>query len=88
VKRCHGYRNSYKGKHFIGAGIQVKGLVHYCHGGKHGEAQADTMLEKEMRVLHPDPKAAGRETASGWVKHLKPENPLPGAHFFQQGHTS
>ena len=31
--------NSYKGKHLIGAGLQFRGLVHYGHGGKHGNRQ-------------------------------------------------
>ena len=29
------------------------GLVHYHHGGKHGNMQADMVLE-ELRVLHLD----------------------------------
>ena len=36
----------------------VRGLVHYCHGEKHGSVQADMVLEKELRVLHLDPQAA------------------------------
>ena len=36
VKRNHDHSDSYKGKHFIGAGLQYKGLVHGHHGGKHG----------------------------------------------------
>jgi hypothetical protein len=64
VKRCHDSGNSYKGKHFLGAGLQFRGLVH-CHpGGKHGGMQADLVLE-EARVLHLDPQAAGRERTTG-----------------------
>jgi hypothetical protein len=62
VKRHHNLSNSYKGKHFIGAGLQFRVLVCYHHGGKHGGAQADTMLEKELRIVHLDPQEAGRET--------------------------
>ena len=34
-----------------------KGLVYYCHGGKHTDMQADMVLEKKLRVLHLDLKA-------------------------------
>ena len=37
-----------------------RGLVCYHHGEKHGGMQADMVLEKELRVLHLDPKAARR----------------------------
>ena len=57
--RDHG--NPYKRKHFIGAGLQFRGLVHYHHGGKHGSIQADVVLEKELRVLHLDLKAAEKD---------------------------
>jgi hypothetical protein len=40
VKRHHDHINYYKGKHFIGAGVQFKNLVHYYYGrkqaGRHG----------------------------------------------------
>ena len=36
-------------------------LIHYHLGGKHGSTQTDTVLEKELRVLHLDQQAAGRE---------------------------
>ena len=45
----------------LGLAHRFIGLVHYHHGRKHGGTQADMVLEKELRVLHPDPKAAGRE---------------------------
>jgi hypothetical protein len=38
-----------------------RGLVHYCHCRKYGGTQAYTVLEKELRVLHPDQNAPGRE---------------------------
>ena len=57
--RDHCSSNSYKGKHLIGAAYSFRGLVHYCHGRKHGGVQADMVLEKELRVLHLDLKAAG-----------------------------
>jgi hypothetical protein len=43
VKRYH---NSYKEKHLTGAGLQLRDLVHCCHGRKHGGVQADMVLER------------------------------------------
>jgi hypothetical protein len=37
-----------------------KCLVHYSHGGKLGGTQADMVLEKQLRILHPDLQAAER----------------------------
>ena len=51
AKRHHDHGNSYKGKHFIGAGLQFQGSVHYHRGGKHSSVQADMVLEKEPRIL-------------------------------------
>jgi hypothetical protein len=34
-----------KEKHFIGAGLQFRGLVHYYHGGQHDSIQGDMVLE-------------------------------------------
>lgn len=42
----------------IGAGLQLRGLVHYHHGGEHGSMQAAMVLEKALRVLHVDLQAA------------------------------
>jgi hypothetical protein len=53
--------NSYKEKQLSGAGLQFRGLVHYHHGRKHGTVQADMVLEKELRVLHFEPQATGRQ---------------------------
>jgi hypothetical protein len=41
-------KKSYKGKHFIGTGLQFRVLAHCCHGGKHGSMQAAMVLEKEL----------------------------------------
>jgi hypothetical protein len=38
-----------------------KGLVRYHCGRKHGSAQADMVLEKELVVLHLDWQASRRE---------------------------
>jgi hypothetical protein len=52
---------SSKGKHLIGAGLQVRGLVYCRHLGKHGREQADLVLEEELGVLYLDLQAAARE---------------------------
>ena len=64
VKRSHDQGNSYKGKHLTGAALQFRGSVHYHHDGKYGSMQADMVLEKELRVVHLDPKAARRKLTS------------------------
>ena len=65
MKRHYDCGNSYKGKHFIGAGLQFRRLVHCHHERKHGAIQAEMVLEKELRVLHPDLTEAGRERDTG-----------------------
>jgi hypothetical protein len=64
---CHylsAQSNSYKGQHLIGAGLQVRGSVHYDHSGKYGNVQADMVLEMELRVLHLDLEASRRRRFS------------------------
>ena len=59
----------------LGLSQSFRGSVHYDHGSK----QADMVLEKEPRVLHLDPQAAGKElcvTEPG-LKHLSPQSPPP-----------
>ena len=56
MNRHHDQGNSYKEQRLIGA-------VHYHHGRKHGDIQADMVLEK-MRALH----VARRDYISHWVK--------------------
>ena len=60
MKRYHDHSNSYKGKHLIGAGLQIQSKFSpsFIMVGKHGGVQAATVLEKELRVLHLDPKTA------------------------------
>ena len=38
-----------------------RGSVHCRHGRRHGGIETKMVLEKELRVLHHDWKAAGRE---------------------------
>jgi hypothetical protein len=49
-KRHHDHPNFYlktkTQKHFIGDGLQFRGLVHSHHGRKHGGMQADMVLER------------------------------------------
>jgi hypothetical protein len=40
---------------------RFRSSVHYHHSRKHGSMQADMVLEKELRVLHLDRKAARRD---------------------------
>jgi hypothetical protein len=54
VNRHHDQGNSYKEQRLIG-------VVHYHHGRKHGDIQADMVLEKQLGVLHVDPQAAEGE---------------------------
>jgi hypothetical protein len=67
VKKHHDRRNTFKGKHLIGTSLQVQRFSHYNHDKKHGEMQANMVLEKGLRVLHLDPQAAegDRHTGSG-----------------------
>jgi len=67
MKRHHNHSNSYKGKHLIGAGLQFRGLVCYCHGRKHVGKQADLVLKRQLRVLHLDLKAAGSDSDSSEI---------------------
>ena len=61
MKRHHDHSKSYKEKHLVGAGLQIQRY----HGGKHGSMQVDTVLERELRVLHLDRQAAGKENDNG-----------------------
>ena len=48
----------------LGLAYSFRGLVHYHHGRKHGGMQADMVLEEELRALHLDQQAAGRDFES------------------------
>jgi hypothetical protein len=65
VKRHHNLETSHKEK--LGLAYSFRSLVHYCCSGKHGSMQAKVVLEKELRVLHLDPQAAGGECEPHWV---------------------
>jgi hypothetical protein len=51
----------------LGLAFSFRGSVHYHHGRKHDSVQAGMVLEKELRILHPDPKA-GRAWVLGTLK--------------------
>jgi hypothetical protein len=44
---------------YLGLAYNFRGLVHYHHGKQHGTMQVDMVLEKELRILQFDQKAAG-----------------------------
>ena len=46
---------------YLGLACSFRGSVHFDHDRRHGTIQADMVLEKELRILHLDPKA-GRRT--------------------------
>jgi hypothetical protein len=57
VKRHYDHGNSYKGKYLIGTGLQLRGLVHYYHGGSMaGRHGAREVAENSTS------QAAGRES--------------------------
>ena len=64
MKRHHDQDNSYKGKHLIGAGLQVQRCSPLSSWQKHGSIQVDMVLE-ELRVLQVDLKRARRLPSAG-----------------------
>jgi hypothetical protein len=45
---------------------------------KHGSLKVDMVLEKKLRVLHPDLQAAGKkkkEKRKNWFELLRPQSP-------------
>ena len=62
----------------MGAGLSYRGLVYYYHSEKHDSMQVDMVLENEVRVLHLDPQAAGRDCATlARLELLRPQNLTP-----------
>jgi len=51
----------------LGLAYRFRDSVHYHHGGKHGNPQADLVLEKPS-VLHLDSKAARRVSPSHFME--------------------
>lgn len=71
-------------------------LVCYRHGGTQGDTQVDMVLEKELRGLHLNLPAVGRDnaipglTGASETSKVTPKDTLPPTtpHLLQQGHTS
>jgi hypothetical protein len=61
-ERNHDHGNSSKGKHLVEATFKVQRFSPLSSGWKHGGTQADRVLEKKLRVLHPAPQATGRDS--------------------------
>jgi hypothetical protein len=59
----HDQDNSYKGKHLIGAGLQVQRFSPLSLWWEHGSIQAG-IVQEELRVLHLHLKAARRRPSS------------------------
>ena len=53
-----------KGNIYLGLAYSFRDSVLYHPSRKHGSIQADMVLEKELRVLHLDPKASRRLSSS------------------------
>jgi hypothetical protein len=75
----------------LGLAYSFRGSVHYHYGRKYNSIQVDAVLEKEPRVLHPDPKAVKKRLSlPHWVEREHSiSRPTPTVrHFLQQRHTS
>lgn len=62
MKRPHDHSNYYKGKHFIGAGLQFQRSSPLNHGGKHG-----VCVDRHGAGDGADPKAAEGDCVPHWV---------------------
>ena len=56
---------SLRKKAFNWGWLAYRGLVRYPHGREHGNRQAGVVQGEELRALHPDLQAAGREGNNG-----------------------
>jgi hypothetical protein len=67
--------NLIKRKHLIGAGLQFQRFSPLPLCGEHGIMQGDTVLEKELRVLHLDPHTAPGDCVTlARVEHIRPQS--------------
>jgi len=73
VKRHHDQDNPYKGKHSVVSGLQFPRFSPSYHGRRHDNVQADKVQEKELRVLHLDPKTMRRS----WLPQATSRRFLP-----------
>jgi hypothetical protein len=73
MNRHHEHKDCYKGNISLGLAYSVRGLVHYRYDRKDA-VQTDTVLEKELRVLHLDLQAAGDCVPyPAQLKHRRPQ---------------
>lgn len=78
----------------VGLLYRFRALILYCHGGKQGRAQADTVQEKEPIALHLCICRQVKETlglfgAPGTSKPIPCDTLSPtNTHPLQQGHLS
>jgi hypothetical protein len=61
----------------LGLNHRFRGSVYYHHGEKHGSIQVDMVLEKELRVLHLDPKVSKVDCVPYLEEHKRPQSPPP-----------
>lgn len=88
MKRHYDYGSCYVRKHFIGAWLAFRGLVHCHHGGKHNSLQVDMVRVVESytfrsvvsrkrdgrkkKNIKKKPKTKNKNWA--WHEHLKPQS--------------
>ena len=65
MKRHHDHGNSYKGKYLPGAGLQVQIFSPISSWRAAWQRAGRCVAEKLLIVLQLDPRAAGREKATG-----------------------
>lgn len=74
MKKDHDHGSPYEEKYLTRVSLQFRGFIRYHHSGKHGGTQVDTVMEKELRILHMNQQAAARESCWAWLEHLKPKH--------------
>jgi hypothetical protein len=70
----------------LGLAYSFRDSVDYHYSREHGRLKTGMMLEKKLRVLHPDPQEARMRLTFHSGRASKP-NPTV-MDFLQQGHTS
>ena len=61
----------------LGLAYSFRGSVYYHHGRKHGSIQADTVLGKELRVLHPSASSSKGSRRRRLSTESQEEAPIP-----------
>ena len=73
VKKRGDSDNSDKRNHLIAAVYSFRGLVCHQHGREDGDTQAHMVLEKQLRVLHLNDQATGRESHWAYLRFQSPK---------------